>query len=143
MNRLVLFAIVVLMLGVVGCKGQPGYVGTFGIELTAEQKKQMDDAKAEVAKLTGDQKKQGEGMLKMMESVTKMELTIEADGKWKATGTPDGKDVTGTYKAEGNVLTMTPTEASAGDNTPKKLTYSEEDKTLKSSEGQPITFKKK
>jgi hypothetical protein len=143
MKKLLLLGAIGVLLVAVGCKSQPGYVGTFGVELSADQKKELEGMKAMLKQIPEKDRKQAE---EAFGAIEKMELNISADGTWKATGAPGGKDVTGTYKVEGNVLTMTTTAGTGADKTPGKLEYVEADKTLianKGEKGKELTFKKK
>lgn len=136
-----------------------GMEGEYFVQLDAAQQKQMDDAKKQLDELkkkvdAGDaaaktQYDQAKMMVDMGEKMlADLKLTVMAGNKWSVV-TPDGT-IEGTFKADGNKLTMTAEKRSDGkplsesDKKPVEMTYDEAAGTLTGTQdGNTMVFKKK
>lgn len=136
-----------------------GIEGEYQVKLAAEQQKQLDAGKAELENLKAkadkgdaEAKTQYEAAKAMMDSaekaMTEMKLNILPDNKW--TMSIMGETGEGTYKQEGNKVSLTLTKKPGGapltdvDKKPLEMTWDEAAKTLSGSQGgQTLTFVKK
>jgi hypothetical protein len=140
MRNALLIIVATVALLTAGCHRQPGYVGSFRIALSDAQQKKIDDSLAQMPE------KQRAQMKTVLDAVAKVTLTVNADGTWKISGIPNVKDdAAGTYKADGDVLTMTANSGTTSGMAPEKLEYDAATHALIANKGDPnreMSFKK-
>lgn len=142
MFRLWVFAVAVLLVGAVGCKRTPAYVGSYGIVVDDAMQKKIDTVKAMMSKASkSDQDK----VQKQIDSVQQVTLTINADGTFSQSNAAMGHSVQGTYTVDGDKLTLSATDPQSKQSGSITITFHEADKTLTMGGGSalPITLKKK
>jgi hypothetical protein len=142
MSRFLVFVVAIVWVGLVGCKPQPAYVGTYDVVMSDQARKELQASKAALANLSP---KDREAAVASMDAIPDLTLEVNGDGTWSVHGLAQGQESKGTYTVEGDMLVIKPAKSGAGAPAVGKLKFNAAERTLKAVDGgeRALTFKKR